>query len=193
MERYRASAMTACLGALTLLAGCGSGGPPASPPQAASKAPPASAAKAPAPPLATKAPTAATAAGPQGGPAAPGPASVPAFAYDPHGRRDPFRPLIVARVATPRPKTGLASLDPVDLKLTGVVWDQRGYYALVEAPNGLGYVIRTNDVIGDEAKVTKISPEGMTLEMEARAELPREKGQKRLVEIRLRKEKEEER
>jgi Tfp pilus assembly protein PilP len=97
----------------------------------------------------------------------------------------------MARAPAPRAKTGLASLDPADLKLTGVIWDRRGYYALVEAPNGLGYVIRLNDVIGEDARVMKITPEGMTLEMETRAELPREKGQKRLVEIRLRKEEEQ--
>jgi Tfp pilus assembly protein PilP len=96
----------------------------------------------------------------------------------------------VARVTAPRPKTGLASLDPEDLKLTGVVWDQKGYYALVEAPNGLGYVIRTNDVIGDEARVTRITPEGMVLEMEARSDLPRQGGARRLLEIKLRKEEE---
>lgn len=76
------------------------------------------------------------------------------------------------------------------MKLTGIVWDQRGYYALVEAPNGLGYVIRPNDVIGDEARVTRITPQGLVVEMETRGELPREKGQKRQVEIRLRKEEE---
>ena len=94
------------------------------------------------------------------------------------------------RAPTARPKTGLASLDPEDVKLTGVVWDQKGYYALVEAPNGLGYVIRTNDIIGDEARVTKITPEGMVLEVEARTDLPRQGGGRRLLEIKLRKEEE---
>jgi hypothetical protein len=154
MNRRRVFPVTACLGALTILAACQEGGTPAPQSPATKKAP-------------------------------------PAFNYTPGGRRDPFRPLVMARAPAPRAKTGLASLDPADLKLTGVIWDRRGYYALVEAPNGLGYVIRLNDVIGEDARVMKITPEGMTLEMETRAELPREKGQKRLVEIRLRKEEEQ--
>jgi len=174
MDTPRILVVTACLGALSLLGACQGGGTPAPPAPQAKKAP---AAPAPKGPVASAAPASAT------------PAPPPAPGYDPRGRRDPFRPLVVARVST-RPKTGLASLDPTDLKLTGIVWDQRGYYALVEASNGLGYVIRLNDVIGDEARVMKITPEGMTLEMESRGDLPREKGPKRLVEIRLRKEEE---
>jgi Tfp pilus assembly protein PilP len=174
MNTRRLFAALACGGALALLGGCQGGGTPAPPAPAAKKAPPAPAAKAPAGPVA----------------AAATPPAPSAPTYDPARRRDPFIPLVVARVATARPKTGLASLDPADLKLTGIVWDKRGYYALVEAPNGLGYVIRLNDVIGEDARVMKITPEGMTLEVEARGELPREKSSKRLVEIRLRKEEE---
>jgi Tfp pilus assembly protein PilP len=173
MNTRRLFAVLACGSALAALGACQGGGTPAPPAPVAKKAPPAPVAKAPAAPVAAATPPA---------PGAP--------TYDPRGRRDPFAPLVVARVAAARPKTGLASLDPADLKLTGVVWDQRGYYALVEAPNGLGYVIRLNDVIGEEARVMKITPEGMTLEVEARAELPREKSSRRLVEIRLRKEEE---
>jgi len=49
---------------------------------------------------------------------------------------------------------------------------------------------RANDVIGDEARVTRITPEGLTLEVQTRAELPRQTGARRLLEIRLRKEEE---
>ena len=166
-----------------LLVGCGDTGPPPAPTAPAKKAAPAPApGKAPAPAAALPGASAAT--------PAPAPPVKAAFAYESRGRRDPFRPLVVARPPTQRPKTGLASLDPGELKLTGIVWDQRGYYALVEAPNGLGYVIRANDVIGDEARVTRITPEGLTLEVQTRAELPRQTGARRLLEIRLRKEEE---
>lgn len=196
-DRFQALKIMPCVGALALLAGCQGGGTSAPPAPEAQKAPPAAAAKAPPSAAPTKGPAGATAAGARQttasapAPAAASPSAPAGFTYDPRGRRDPFRPLVVVRAPTARPKTGLASLDPAELKLTGIIWDQRGfYYALVEAPNGLGYVIRTNDVIGEEARVTKITPEGMTLELETRAELPRERGQKRLVEIRLRKEEE---
>jgi len=177
MDTPRILVVAACVGALSVLGACQGGGTPAPPARQAKKAPAAPPASAPKGPVASAASASAT------------PAPPLAPSYDPRGRRDPFRPLVVARVST-RPKTGLASLDPTDLKLTGIVWDQRGYYALVEASNGLGYVIRLNDVIGDEARVTKITPEGMTLQLETRAEFPGEKAQKRLVEIRLRKEEE---
>jgi Tfp pilus assembly protein PilP len=95
----------------------------------------------------------------------------------------------VARTTAVRPKTGLASLFPEELKLTGVVWDPKGYYALVEAPNGLGYVVRTNDVLGDDARVTRITPEGMVLEMPEQSDIPRPGGgHRRVLEIKLRKE-----
>jgi Tfp pilus assembly protein PilP len=114
------------------------------------------------------------------------------YAYETKGRRDPFRPLITPRVATaakPRPKTGLASLEVNELKLTGIVWEMRGFYALVEAPNGAGYVLRVNDVIGEDARVAKITAETVTVEMKApMAPTPRVATAARLVELRLRKE-----
>ena len=63
----------------------------------------------------------------------PAPATVPApYAYEAKGRRDPFRPLIKPRVETARvrAKTGLAALDVKELKLAGIIWGGRGYYAM---------------------------------------------------------------
>jgi Tfp pilus assembly protein PilP len=112
--------------------------------------------------------------------------------YEVKGRRDPFRALITPRAAVaakPRPKTGLASLQVNELKLTGIVWEVRGYYALVEAPNGAGYVLRVNDIIGEDARVAKISAETLTVEVTApMAPTPRVVTAARLVELRLRKE-----
>jgi Tfp pilus assembly protein PilP len=114
------------------------------------------------------------------------------YVYETKGRRDPFLPLIVPRAATAakaRPKTGLASLEFHELKLAGIVWESQGYYALVEAPSGAGYVLRINDVIGDDARVAKITAEGITVEVKPGATvLPRAARATRLVELRLRKE-----
>jgi Tfp pilus assembly protein PilP len=113
--------------------------------------------------------------------------------YEAKGRRDPFRPLITPRVpattAKVRPKTGLASLEVHELKLAGIVWEPRGFYALVEAPNGAGYVLRVNDIIGEEARVAKITAEAVTVEVKRTATpVPSATAVTRLVELRLRKE-----
>ena len=119
---------------------------------------------------------------------APPPApAVPPFTYEAKGRPDPFRPLITPRVEVTkvRAKTGLAALDVKELKLAGIVWGGRMFYALVEAPTGAGYVVRVNDVVGEEARVTKITSESVTFEVQTDS-VPR--SQARLVELRLRKE-----
>jgi Tfp pilus assembly protein PilP len=108
--------------------------------------------------------------------------------YEAKGRRDPFRPLIAPRVVEPkaRPKTGLAALEVSELKLAGIIWEQRGFLALVEAPNGAGYILRPNDVIGTDARVAKITPQGVTFEVRGATQAPQ--APSRLVELRLRKE-----
>ena len=98
---------------------------------------------------------------------APAPAAAPArptYVYETRGRRDPFRPLIEPRVSAVKtgPKIGLAALEVNEIKLSGIIWEQRGFLALVEAPDGKGYVLRVNDTIGGDARVTKITPEGVT-------------------------------
>jgi Tfp pilus assembly protein PilP len=126
--------------------------------------------------------------------AAPAPKPVaPPFVYEAKGRRDPFRPLIAPRLVETksRPKTGLAALEVNELKLAGIIWEQRGYFALVEAPNGSGYVLRVNDTVGGEARVTRITPEAVTFEVGAGMRggpTPSQLAKTRVVELRLRKE-----
>jgi Tfp pilus assembly protein PilP len=141
----------------------------------------------PAPAPATKAPTAAPAAAP-----APTAAPAAAFSYEAKGRRDPFRPLIAPKVATPskRVRPGLPGLRVAELKLTGIIWGGRGYYALVEAPDGKGYVLRKNDLVGEDAdesaRVSTIVPDAVTFEVQGVVQTP--SARTRVVELRLRKE-----
>ncbi len=165
-----------CLGALTVvvalnLAACSGGEAPS-----------------PSPPARPPQPAAAKPATPPSAPAAATIPASPTFVYDAKGRRDPFRPLITPRVVEPkiRPKTGLAALEVSELKLAGIIWEQRGFLALVEAPNGAGYILRPNDVIGEDARVTKITPQGITFEVRGGAQAPQ--APSRMVELRLRKE-----
>jgi hypothetical protein len=76
--------------------------------------------------------------------------------YQSKGRRDPFRE---PRVAGARQEPG------VGLKVTGIVWGQRSYYAVVESETSpdRGYVIRENDVV-DSARVLKILRDGVIFE-----------------------------
>lgn len=128
-------------------------------------------------------------------PAAPAPAPTPAppaYAYETKGRRDPFRPLILpkkveARTQT-RPKSEREALQVSELKLSGIIWDRAGAYALVELPNGKGYILRVNDRIGEDfgARVAKITPDTVTFEVKSAT--PGPQAQARLVELRLKKE-----
>jgi Tfp pilus assembly protein PilP len=157
------------LAALVGLSGCSDGGPPSAP-------------QAPRPAQAPVAKPAAPAAVPEQAKAV--------YVYETKGRRDPFRPLIMPRVEAPRAKCqpgqpGLGCIDAKELKLAGVVWGQRGYYALVEAPNGAGYIVRVNDVVGVDARVAKITSEAVTFEVKG-GSLPQ--AQARAFELRLRKE-----
>lgn len=152
-----------CLGAsfFLLLASCGrqenpsAASPPGSPPPsvAATKAPP------PTPPAPSE-----------------DKLQVPVYSYEPKGRRDPFQPppeLSPKRPAKAKP--GLAALEVTDLTLAGIVWEQTDYYALVEAPNGLGYIIRRGAIIGEDTKVVKITKDSVVFEVRGR--LPREEAQ----------------
>jgi Tfp pilus assembly protein PilP len=128
-------------------------------------------------------------------PAAPAAAPVKdaaVYVYETKNRRDPFRPLIMPRVETTvrgkcQPgQPGLGCLDVKELKLAGIVWGQRGYYALVEAPNGAGYVLRVNDTVGEGARVTKIASDIVAFEVKGGSGPQAQ--QARVVELRLKKE-----
>lgn len=157
------------LAALIGLSGCSDGGTPSAP-------------QAPRPAQAPAVKPAEPAAAPEQAKAV--------YAYETKNRRDPFRPLITPRVEAPRGKCqpgqpGLGCVDVKELKLAGVVWGQRGYYALVEAPNGAGYVVRVNDAVGADARVAKITPDAVTFEVKS-GSVPQV--QVRAFELRLRKE-----
>jgi hypothetical protein len=141
------------LGLCALLAGCG-GSPP--PPPAAATPKPAAAAAAPQPvaaavatPAAPGPPAPATAK-----PSAAVPPSTPAplvtmpavpqgdgVAYEDKGRRDPFVPLDTVG--------GPKGLEVATAKLTGIVRGARTTLALVEAQDGIGYILKPGDTLGD--------------------------------------------
>ena len=61
--------------------------------------------------------------------------------YDPRGRRDPLETLEV--------REGSGGLTVAATRLTGIVRSNRVALALVEAPDGIGYILKPGDTLGD--------------------------------------------
>ena len=81
----------------------------------------------------------------------------PPVVYESRGRRDPF---VQSRLES-------AEREPeVNLKVTGIIWGPRAYYALVESEpsDGKGYIIRENDVV-NSARVLKITRQDVIFEV----------------------------
>lgn len=148
----------ACLAAALAVGGCG-GSAPSSPTaatvpaaNAASAANTATAAQVAAvePPGAPK-PAALPKEPPAGPPLAP-------LNYDAKGRRDPFVPVSLVKEK--------AGLSVTSLKLAGVIRG-RTLLALVESPDGLGYILKSGDSLGD-GRVTDITQSSVTFAVAAK-------------------------
>jgi len=135
LERRSAIPLAALL---MLVGGCGGSGSPAAPPTVNAASIPSR----PAPPPAAR--TAAAALMPKE--PAPG-AELPPLTYEAKGRRDPF-----ATTSTAQERPGLSV---TGMKLGGVVQGSTPL-ALVEASDGIGYILKPGDVLGD-GRVTEIT------------------------------------
>lgn len=124
-----------------LLAGCGGGEPPPPPPK-------------PPTPLAATAPGAPVVRprDPDAGP------PLPAIAFDPKGRRDPFVP-----VSLPAESKGI---NLTAAKLVGVVQSGPALKALVEGSDGIGYILKVGDALGN-GRVTGITTTSVTFAVAA--------------------------
>jgi Tfp pilus assembly protein PilP len=78
---------------------------------------------------------------------------LPPIAYESKDRRDPFIPVPVA-------KEKVAGLQVGTVKLVGIIQGAR-LLALVEAPDGLGYIVKSGDVLGN-GRVTDITSDSIT-------------------------------
>jgi hypothetical protein len=74
-------------------------------------------------------------------PAPSGETSVQRVAYEPKGRRDPFEPLEIT--------TGAKGLTVASTRLTGIVRGPGEPLALLEGADGIGYILRAGDTLGD--------------------------------------------
>jgi hypothetical protein len=141
----------AALAMAALVAGCGGGN--SSAPDATSGKPSTGTAQPAAKgPVAKPAPAIAPKELPPGPP-------LPAVTYEPQGRRDPFVTVSVAREG--------GGITVGTVRLVGVVQGRQGLLALVEAPDGIGYILRAGDIFGD-GRVTGITVNSVTFAVAAR-------------------------
>jgi hypothetical protein len=139
--RTAAPRLVLAVGVVTAtLAGCGGGAPPTPPPAVVTPAPPVTPVARPKEPDAGK-------------------AALPAIAYEQKGRRDPFTPIFLGK--------DNAALSVTAVKLTGVVGGRGGLMALVEGPDGIGYILKPGDALGD-GRVTGLTPTSVTFAVSAR-------------------------
>jgi hypothetical protein len=131
----------------TLLGACGGAEPPPPPPKAAA---PVSAPAVPAPgsPGATSVRPLDPGAG----------AALPPVAYDGKNRRDPFSPVSLANEAK--------GINVTAAKLVGIVQGRGATLALVEGPDGIGYILKSGDALGN-GRVTGITGTTVTFAVSA--------------------------
>jgi hypothetical protein len=183
------------VGLATVLGACGGSAPPpppppppkpvAAPPQMPTSVPAAvlAAPGAPtpgAPTPATSAPGASPPGAPTPGaptPGAPTPGGAPTVAgenvppdpsaavpkYQSRGRRDPFETLEV--------REGSGGLTVAATRLTGIIRSNRSALALIEAPDGIGYILKPGDTLGD-GRLLEIGSDSVVFAVAAKAGAP---------------------
>lgn len=82
-----------------------------------------------------------------------------AYTYDPAGRRDPFRSLLVRaenRAGGPRPP-GIAGIGIDDVTVQGIWKTRSGYVAQIRGTDNKSYLLRAGDLLYD-GEVTRVGP-----------------------------------
>jgi len=106
------------------------------------------------------------------------PPPVVTYVYDPKGKPDPFKPLIVERPEVPLPKkvpekiieevsktaTPLEKMELSQLKLVAVIWSVQEPRAMVEDGTGKGYILASGTPLGkNKGRVTQITSAGVVV------------------------------
>ena len=133
------------LGVVAGLSGCGGSAPPSPPPPA------------PGPVAAPPRPVTVAPRDPDAGP------PLPATSYSAKQRRDPFAPIATAE--------GAKGFTVAAAKLAGVIQGRQGQIGLVEAPDGIGYILKAGDVLGD-GRVTEVTADSISFAVSARPGQP---------------------
>jgi type IV pilus assembly protein PilP len=92
------------------------------------------------------------------------------YSYNPMGKRDPFKPFI-SKATVGKGKIRGERLVPLQrynfsqLKLIGIIWRDDKNMAMVEDPEGRGYVLRKGTLIGENnGRVTNILKDRVIIE-----------------------------
>lgn len=96
-------------------------------------------------------------------PAPAGVSSVALVAYESKGRRDPFEPIEVA--------VGSKGLTVSSTRLTGIIWGRGETLALLEGADGIGYILRAGDTLGD-GRLIEISADSAVFAVAGRPGVP---------------------
>jgi hypothetical protein len=83
--------------------------------------------------------------------------------YQSRGRRDPFETLEV--------REGSGGLTVAATRLTGIVRSNRSALALIEAPDGIGYILKPGDTLGD-GRLLEIGSDSVVFAVTAKAGAP---------------------
>ena len=83
--------------------------------------------------------------------------------YEANGRRDPFEVYEI--------REGGGGLTVSSTRLTGIVRNSRSALALVEAPDGIGYILRPGDTLGD-GKLMDIGLDNVVFAVAAKPGVP---------------------
>lgn len=78
------------------------------------------------------------------------------YSYRSQGRRDPFKSLLYS--IKEKKTAGLTPLQQRslgELRIIGIVWGIKGYIAMIETPDGKGFVVKEGTLIGTEGGVVK--------------------------------------
>jgi Tfp pilus assembly protein PilP len=92
------------------------------------------------------------------------------YTYDSSGRRDPFMPLIAAAKATAEIEMKLncpplQDFELATLKLVAIIWGDMGRKAMLKAPNGRGYTVTEEMLIGRNCgRVRRIESNAVVVE-----------------------------
>ena len=87
------------------------------------------------------------------------PQAPPTEKYEAKGRRDPFENLEV--------REGASGPTLASAKLTGIVRGSQGPLALVETSDGLGYILKPGDTLGD-GRLLEIGPDSVVFRIAVR-------------------------
>jgi hypothetical protein len=165
----------ASIGLATVLGACGNSAPPppppappkpvAAPPQAPQPGPQTPAGPMPGAPAAGAPAAGAPTAGPPtvAGENVPADPSAAVPKYQSRGRRDPFETLEV--------REGSGGLTVAATRLTGIIRSNRSALALIEAPDGIGYILKPGDTLGD-GRLLEIGSDSVVFAVTAKAGAP---------------------